>query len=414
MRPIALLLAVAFTLPAHSNADTKSAGIDPVALEAAAQHVASFVENDQLAGALFAVSHRGETVLWHKKGFADAEAKRPVADDSIFRIYSMTKPIIGAALMVLFDEGKFALDDPVAKYLPELADLRVATGPAGEDGVIPTEPAKSAMTIRQLLTHTAGFTYGLFSSGPVDMAYRQADVLANDQTLEQFMTRLAAIPLAYQPGTQWQYSVSVDVQGRLVEVLSGMKLSAFLSERLFEPLGMVDTAFWVPAAKADRLAALYATRNGQRMRLPNGDAVLKEQAFESGGGGLVSTASDYLRFGQMLVNGGELDGQRVIETDTVEMMFENHLPAAVPAIHPMVGNPGNTFGLGGAIVADPNEQIEHARAVGELWWYGIGGTWMGIHREEELVIVGMIQSMGGGAARAARLDSKRMVYEALH
>ena len=158
MRFFAFLLAVAVTFPTQANADTKSGGIDPVALEAAAQHVASFVEDGQLAGALFAVSHRGETVLWHKTGYADAEAERPVADDSIFRIYSMTKPIIGAALMVLYDEGKFALDDPVAKYLPVLADVEVVTGPAGEDGLIPTGPAKGARTIGQLPTATGGCT----------------------------------------------------------------------------------------------------------------------------------------------------------------------------------------------------------------------------------------------------------------
>ena len=369
----------------------------------------TMVDDGALVGVITAVARRGKLVHWHVYGYQDREQKIPLADDTIFRIYSMTKPIAGVALMSLFEEGKFRFDEPVEKYIPQLKGLVVAKED-GPDGNPVTEPADHPMTILELATHTGGLTYGFFSQSQVDTLYQKANILNRDQTLEQFVTRLGDIPLRQQPGTQWHYSVGVDVQGYLIEVLAGKPFADVLAERIFEPLGMTDTAFWVPPAKADRLALMYAGRDTLSPR-PNGE-YLTEPAFSSGGGGLVGTTMDYLRFAQMLANGGELDGVRILKPESIEFMRTNHLPDSIPNIHPMVGNPGNTFGIDFALVTEPDGTTDHLRAKGEYWWYGAGGTWFGVNPVEDLVIVGMIQNQGRGA-RPARLTSKKLVYEAI-
>jgi CubicO group peptidase (beta-lactamase class C family) len=268
------------------------------------------------------------------------------------------------------------------------------------------------MTIRELVSHTGGLTYGLFARSQVDTLYAQANILDRNQTLQEFVGKLSKIPLKTQPGTSWEYSVSVDVQGYLVEVLAGKPFHEVLEERIFAPLGMKDTAFWVPPQKADRLSILYATgRDGKSVGPPNKD-YLTEPAFSSGGGGLVSTMMDYLRFAQMLSNGGELDGERILKAETVKMMHSSQLPDSIEQISPFVGNPGNEFGIDFALVARPDGKADHLLGKGEYWWYGIGGTWFGINPVQDLVIVGMIQQQGGGA-RTARLESKKLAYEAI-
>jgi len=314
--------------------------------------------------------------------------------------------------MTLYDEGKFTLDDAVEDYIPELAGLEVAAED-GPDGDPVVEDADHKMTIRELMSHTGGLTYGFFSRSQVDTLYQKANVLDRNSTLKEFVGKLSKIPLRQQPGTAWHYSVSVDVQGYLVEVLTGKTFDEVLSERIFEPLGMKDTAFWVPPEKADRLSPMYSRgRDGKVSSAPNGEYLTKP-AFFSGGGGLVSTAMDYMRFSQMLLNGGELDGVRILEPETVELMHTNQLPASIEQINPMVGNPGNTFGLDFALVAKPDGTSDHALAKGEYWWFGIGGTWFGINPIQDTVVVGMIQSRGGGGARKARFSSKALVYDAI-
>ena len=267
------------------------------------------------------------------------------------------------------------------------------------------------MTIRELMSHTGGLTYGLFGRSQVDILYQRANVLDRNQTLEEFSKKIASLPLIAQPGTQWVYSVSVDIQGRLIEVLSGKSFEDFLEERIFEPLGMTDTGWWVPEDKLDRFATLYSPDREGKL-LPQGNAeYLDEPKFKMGGGGLVSTAEDYLRFAQMLVNEGEFGGKRILKPETVKLMRTNQLPEGMTQTAAIY--PGNVFGLDFSIVADPNPRTDHERAKGEFWWYGIGGTWMGIHPTEELIVIGMIQVRGGMPPNMARIGSKRLAYEAI-
>ena len=321
----------------------------------------------------------------------------------------MTKPIAGTALMMLHDEGKFELSDPVEKYIPQLAGLTVAKAD-GPDGQPITEPAHHKMTIRELMSHSGGLTYGFFSQSQVDSLYVAANVLDRDSTLQQMVTKLGNIPLWAQPGTTWHYSVSVDVQGYLVEVLSGMRFDEFLQTRIFKPLGMVDTAFYVPADKASRLARYYSfkegLKEGQLLSAPNA-AYLTKPTFLSGGGGLVSTAQDYMRFAQMHVNDGELDGVRILSREAVTLMRQGHLPESISNLGGFV-DPGNTFGLDFAIVND-SEQA-YGQAAGVQWWFGIAGTWFWIDPVNEFIFIGMIQTRDVGPAVGLHRETKRQIY----
>ena len=371
----------------------------------------TMVDDGQLAGAVTLVARHGKIVSFESVGKQDLAQDARMAEDTIFRIYSMTKPIAGVALMTFHDEGAFSLDDPVARFIPEFKDLKVAVED-GPDGVPVVADADHDMTIRELVSHTGGLTYGFFSRSQVDTLYQRADVLNRDSTLKDMVAKLGAIPLRQQPGSAWHYSVSVDVQGYLVEVLAGKPFDQVLRERIFEPLGMVDTAFWVPPEKAGRLAALYRqTPGGELVPMPS--EYLTSPKFLSGGGGLVSTAMDYARFSQMLLNGGELDGQRVLEAETVALMHTSQLPEGMGFINPRVATPGNTFGIDFAIVEAPDGTTDHALAKGEYWWYGIAGTWFGINPVQNVFIVGMIQNFGGLGSGRARIASKKLLYEAI-
>jgi len=408
-----LMVAIALACGPGAHADLErakpgDAGMTQAGLDALNSAMHKLVDDKQLSGVITAVARHGKLVNFDVYGQRSVEEKLPMTPDTIFRIYSMTKPIVGVGLMALHEEGKFRLEDPVEKYLPQFRGLKVAAGD-GEDGMPILEPARHPMTIRELVSHTGGLTYGFFSRSQVDTLYQRANVLDRDSTLAEMVDKLGKIPLRQQPGSAWHYSVSVDVQGRLIEVLAGEPLDTFLQKRIFTPLGMKDTAFWVPADKADRFARIY---NRNLQSTPNGDDYLTRPAFLSGGGGLVATTTDYLRFAQMVLNEGALEGVRVLKPATVRLMRTNQLPDSIAQINPRIGNPGNTFGIDFAIVEKPDGKISHKRARSEIWWYGVGGTWMGINPEQGTVIVGMIQSRGG-ASREARLTSKRLMYEAI-
>ena len=406
----ALVLAPAFaTEPELQHAKPADVGLDPAGLEKLNEAMHGMVDGGQLAGVVTMVSRKGKVVHFDAYGKRDIENGLPVEKDTIFRIYSMTKPIIGVALMTYYDEGRFTLDDPVSKFIPEFADLKVAKKD-GPDGMPITEDADHPMTMRELMSHTAGLTYGLFSQSQVDTLYVNANILDFNQSLKDMIDKLAKIPLRQQPGSMWHYSVAVDVQGYVLEVLAGKPLDEVLNERLFGPLGMTDTAFWVEPDKVDRFSHMYATNEGKLAKVEFGQYLQKPNLL-SGGGGLVSTATDYMRFAQMLANGGELDGVRILKPETVELMHTNHLPAGVTDMGPIYR--GNRFGLDFSIVTDPNPATDHERAKGEYWWYGIGGTWFGINPVQDLVVVGMIQSRDFGAAARARFTSKRLAYEAI-
>ena len=367
------------------------------------------VDEGNLAGIVSALMRNGKLVHLDAYGYQSVEEQQPVTEDTIFRIFSMTKPVTSVAMMMLLEEGKFSLDDAVSQYIPELANLEVAIED-GPGGFPVTEPATHEMTIRELMSHTGGLTYGLFSRSQVDSQYVAANILDTEGTLQDMIDKLANIPLRQQPGTLWHYSVSVDVQGRLVEVLSGMPFDEFLQERIFEPLGMSDTGFYVPEEKRDRFATMYMSgANG--LVAPNdgfGGDYLAPITFPSGGGGLASTITDYMRFTQMLANGGEFNGVRLLSEASSDAMRSNQLPVGMDEIP---GYPGNQFGLNFAIVTDParNDGVSE----GSYWWWGIGGTWFWIDPVEDLVFIGMIQNRNLGYARQLQGISKRMVYGAI-
>ena len=316
-RLVKLLLALGLTLAANfALADIEQSRLDAVSADIQAR-----IDANKLSGAVVMIAQDGEIQMTKSLGYQNVEDQVPMSDDTIFRIFSMTKPITGTALMMLYDEGKFTLDDAVEKHLPELAGMDVFVS-QNDDGSWVTEPADHPMTVRELMSHTGGLLYTPpLSQGPIANAYFQAGIMnLPNYTLAESIPALGDIPLDYQPGTQWVYSISVDVQGYLVEKLSGKTFDVFLQERLFDPLGMVDTGFFVKPDNASRLSRQYNPgQNGTLTRTDNG-SFLSPPKFLSGGGGLTSTAADYMKFAQMHLNGGELNGKRILSEEAVQFM----------------------------------------------------------------------------------------------
>jgi CubicO group peptidase (beta-lactamase class C family) len=381
--------------PALAEAKPEAVGFASERLKPLHETLQAHVDNKQLAGLVTILARHGKIVDHKTYGLQDIAGNKPMQKDTIFRIYSMTKPIVGAAMMMLYEEGKWKPSDPLSRFIPELANLKVYAGE--KDGKPVLEAPKHAPTVGELMSHTAGFTYGLFGNSPVDKMYMQANPLAAG-SLKEFIDKLASLPLAYQPGESWVYSVSVDVQGYLVEKISGKSLPEFLEERLFKPLGMKDTAFFVPELKLPRLASVYVPGpQGQGlMALPHDPSVSKLPGFASGGGGLYSTADDYLRFAQMLLNGGELNGTRLLAPSTIELMRANHVPAAVKNGKFGIGyyrmQPGFGFGYDVAVYEDP-AQVGSTVGKGTYLWDGAAGTWFWIDPANDVIFIGMVQRM---------------------
>jgi CubicO group peptidase (beta-lactamase class C family) len=369
------------------------------------------VDQGRLAGAVTMVARRGRVIEFEATGKRDIAANLPMQKDSIFRIYSMTKPITGVAMMMLFEEGKWQLNDPVAKYIPEFADLKVYGTGANGDMVL--QDQVHPVTMRELMSHTGGFTYGYFSNTPVDKLQREADVLNLNNTLDEMIKRVAKLPLNAQPGSEWHYSISVDIQGYIVQKLSGMPFEEFLEKRIFKPLNMVDTGFYVPADKLKRLAEFYGYGKDGRLEVVRGGFnhdFSAKPALSSGGGGLVSTATDYMRFCQMLLNGGKLDGVRLISPRSVELMRTNVLPAGMQT--PWAGEGfGLDFGVYTDVVAAGGYYGK-----GTYYWGGAAGTWFWIDPTDSLIVIGMIQQVAGTGATArpdVRGLSHAYVYQAI-
>lgn len=381
-------------------------GMSSSALNAFTAGMHEEVDKGQLAGIVTLVARHGKIVQRDAYGYQDLENQVPISQDTIFRIFSMTKPITGVAMMMLYEEGKFTLDDPVEKFIPEFSNLVVAKDDA-PNGIPMAEEPSHKVTMRELMSHTGGLTYGPFSRSRVDTLYTEANVLDRNATLQDMIDKLAQIPLRQQPGSVWHYSVSVDVQGYLVEKLSGMGFDEFLQERLFAPLGMVDTRFYVGAEKAARFSREY-TSSANGITSPENGEFIDPVPFLSGGGGLTSTAGDYLRFAQMVANGGSLDGVRILSSASVDLMRKNQLPAGQTEIP---GYPGNAFGLDFAVVMDPAKN--GGMSAGSYWWWGIAGSWFWIDPVEDLVFVGMIQNRNLGYARGLQLKSKELLYDAV-
>lgn len=417
-RDAALILSLSL-LASLANAQSlqmatpESVGMDSARLQKVTQAMQGLVDEGRLAGVVTMVARDGKVVHFESVGHRDIAAGSPMSNDDLFRIYSMTKPITGVALMMLYEEGKFKLSDPVENYIPQFKDLKVAAG-TDSNGEIITVDADHPMTIRELMSHTAGLSYGLFSASKVDELYNQANVLDGNSTLQDMIEKLSQIPLRQQPGSMWHYSVAVDVQGYLVEVLSGQPFDEFLQERIFDPLDMKDTGFYVKPEDHDRFAQVYVYAPDGSLYPQEGfpDAnYLEPTSFFSGGGGLISSSRDYMRFSQMMLNGGELDGTRILAPLTVKMMHSNQLPRELP--DNIMGAPGTVFGLDFAVITDPVEAESYSK--GEYYWGGAAGTWFWIDPVENLVFIGMIQQFAGpgGQVPDVRSLSRRLTYQAI-
>jgi CubicO group peptidase (beta-lactamase class C family) len=364
------------------DVEPEEVGFDAQRLRRVDEHFRRYVDDGRLAGWTIAVARRGGVALHSHYGLADVEAQRPVADDTVWRIYSMTKPITSVALLMLYERGLLELTDPVSRYIPAFADMRVyAGGSAAKPGTV---PAVEPIRLWHLLTHTSGLTYGWHHAHAVDEMYRAKGFefsVPRGMDLAAACDTWASLPLLFQPGAEWNYSVATDVLGRVVEVASGQRLDAFLAEHVLAPLGMDDTTFRVAPEDVDRLAALYMANPAGGLLRNNamGDAVLDEPAFLAGGAGLVSTAADYHRFTQMLARGGELDGARLLGPHTVAYMTRNHLPGGADL--EAFGRPlyaessyrGVGFGLGVSVVTDAaaGKALTHE---GEYAWGGLAST----------------------------------------
>ena len=364
-------------------------------------------------GATITIVKDGKVAYQKFVGVRDAATKLPMAPDTIFRIYSMTKPITTVAAMMLVEEGRLALEEPVAKYIPAFKDVKVGVEKPDANGKPALElvPPRRPMTIQDLMRHTSGLTYGFFGEGLVKRSYVAANLGAGDPTTAEFVDRLAQQPLAYQPGTTWDYSQSTDVLGRVIEVVSGKSLLAFLKERLFDPLGMKDTSFYVTdKAKYERIAEPVPTDRNIGEGAPLNDP-REVRKYESGGGGLVSTTNDYMRFLQMLVNGGVLDGKRYLSSKTIATMSSNHIGAGTgvqPGPYYLPG-PGYGFGLGFAVRMDIGANPATS-SLGEYNWAGAGGTSFWVDPKENMYVLYMMQAPSQrGRFRAAL---RNMVYGA--
>lgn len=369
-------------------AEPESVGMSSERLQRIDAFTQRYINEQMVAGTVTLVARKGKVVHFSAQGMKDVERNLPMTTDTIFRMASMTKPIASVALMMLYEEGWFQLDDPISDWLPEFSNMMVEV--ENEDGSTRLEPAQNPITFTHILTHTAG----LMNSYRGDIArYTEVSSVRGEEKLDTWTQRLATLPLRYEPGTRWEYSQATSVVGRLVEVISGQDLDTFLRERIFEPLQMRDTHFYLPPDKVNRFATLYGpdANNGNRMMLTEvGDErstfVSGPRAFFSGSGGLLSTAHDYVRFQQMMLNGGELDGVRLLGPKTVELIFANHT-GDLPL---WLSGPGYGFGLGYSVVLD--RAVAHTSDTeGSVSWGGAFGTLFWVDPDEELVAIILTQ-----------------------
>ena len=378
------------------------------------------VDQKQIAGIVTILARHGKIVDYRTYGQRDMASAAPMTKDVIFRDYSMTKPVTGVAMMILYEQGKWLPSDPIAKFIPEFAHLKVYSGLDADGKMILVDPGH-APTMRELMSHTAGFTYGFFGDTPVDKMYRDAKLL-DSKNLHEFIEKLAKLPLLYHPGKGWTYSMSMDVEGYIVEKLSGQSLPDFMRDNIFKPLDMKDAAFYVPADKRARFSSVYTTGpNGELVEAAAGASgrsteYATEPTMPSGGGGMVSTASDYYRFAQMLLNGGQLDGKRILAPPTVKLMTSNHVPSELLtgqfSIGSQVMRPGFGYGYNCAVVFDPPE-ANLPEGKGTFFWDGAAGTWFWVDPTNDVIFIGMIQRMLGPASPPLEYESRSVVYGAL-
>jgi CubicO group peptidase (beta-lactamase class C family) len=426
---LAALLLVALAHPLHAQHGRKhlaapatntpeSLGFSSQRLERLHAAMQQLVDQKQLAGIVTLLARHGKVVEEKTYGKKDIAANAAMTSDAIFRIYSMTKPVTGVDMMILYEEGKWRPSDPISKYIPEFAHLKVFKGMDDSGKMILEDPVHPP-TMHELMTHTAGFTYGFFGHTPIDQMYMEQHMLQS-QSLQELIDKLAKTPLLYQPGTRWVYSVSMDIQGYIIEKLSGQSLPDFMQQHIFGPLGMKDSGFFVPQNKWSRFATLYTENEkgelAANVRSRTGNDYATQPGMASGGGGMVSTAQDYLRFSQMLLNGGELEGVRILAPATVQLMTANHLAPALMTGDFSVGSdvirPGLGWGYDCAVFTDPL-QADEIVGRGTFFWLGAADTWFWVDPTNDLIFVGMTQRMLGPGSPKVEELSQPPVYQAL-
>ena len=392
--------------PPLPQAKPESLGLSSVRLQRMSDAFKRDIDKGTIPGVTVMVARRGQIGWFDALGKQDPAASTPMAQNSIFRIFSMTKPIVSVGTMMLLEEGHLLLNGPIAKYIPEFSDQKVGVENNGKLNLV---PLARPITIQDLLRHTSGITYDHTGNGLVQQLYQQSRLRSRKITNAEHATLVASLPLMCQPGTEWNYSRSTDILGRLIEVVSGKTLGAFLTERILAPLQMAETAFHTGSENADRLAEPFPTDpwSGEKVQLFN---MLDKPAMESGGGGLVSTTMDYARFCQMLLNGGVLDGVRIIGRKTLQLMASDHLGPEVKLNGHLVALPGYSFGLGFAVRIHEG-MAPFAGSVGQYFWSGIGGTFFWIDPREELFAVFMAQ--GPGQREYLRTLVRSLVYAAV-
>ncbi len=404
--------------PAAAAAKPETVGISSERLERLHALIQDEVDHKQLAGAITILARHGKIVDYRTYGMRDIAAGKVMMKDTIFRDYSMTKPVTGVAMMILYEEGKWLPGDPIAKYIPEFANLKVFNGVDADGKMILVDP-EHAPTMRELMSHSAGFSYGSGKT-PVDAMYKDLKP-TQSANLQEMIDKLARIPLNYQPGKGWTYSVSMDIEGYIVEKLSGQTLPDFMRDHIFTPLNMKDAGFYVPEEKRDRFATNYRD-NPQGELVPTAEDggppvdYAKQPTMPSGGGGLVSTAEDYYHFAQMLANGGELDGKRILAPATVKLMTSNHLSdnllTGAFGIGQHIMRAGFGYGYNCAVVFDPGA-ANLPDGKGTFFWDGAAGTWFWVDPTNDLVFVGMIQRMTSPDNHSLQYRSHAAVYQAL-
>jgi len=396
-------------------------GLSSARLARIGTHLQRYVDAGKIAGALALVARRGQVAYLEPFGHLEIERRRPVTPDSIWRIYSMTKPITSVGLMMLYEEGRFQLDDPVHRYIPAWQNLRLYVG--GNYPVFKTAPVERPMTIRDLLSHTSGLTYGFMERTNVDAAYRKlgvADQTRSGYTLHDMVDTLTELPLEFSPGTRWNYSVATDVVGHLIELISGKQLDVYLRERILGPLGMRDTSFVLDDAQVSRFAANYERQGDGSLKMIDDpeQSNYRKRTFFSGGGGLLSTAPDYFRFTSMMQNMGELDGARILGRKTVELMTMNHLPGGQDLTELAQGGmftetayAGVGFGLGFSVMQSP-ARAQVVGSPGEFAWGGAASTAFWIDPVEDLTVIFMTQLMPS-SSYPLRRELRVLTYAAL-
>ncbi|MEU9435130.1 serine hydrolase domain-containing protein [Streptomyces sp. NPDC048252] len=403
----------------RQEVDPSEVGLDAKALDRLDQHVAHFVDEGRLPGFLVAVSRGGRVAHLTAHGHRDIAAGLPVEADTLYRIYSMTKPVTSVAALILVEEGRLGLDDPVADHLPAFADQRVYVEGSGAD--LTTRPVGQPLLVKHLMTHTAGLTFAFYHCHPVDALYREAGLesaVLPGSDLAGTVEAYARLPLQFEPGTQWNYSVATNVLGRIIEVVSGRPLDEFIAERIFRPLGMPDAGFQVTDEQAGRLAELYSDADSGGIERILGLPLFGRPRFLSGSGGMVATAYDIHRFSELLRRRGELDGVRLLQPETVDLMTRNHLPGGAdlrtfgsrPA-HDEPGNDGVGFGLGVSVVTDPS-RTQAPSGLGTYGWSGVATTTFWIDPSRDLSVQFLTQLRPRKSLKLYP-ELKRLVHEAI-